>query len=250
MKQVLLTIPFITLSMLTVDAMAQSSSLFVQESDEARRPQRQQQQADDVTARGRNRAPHELSPAIASVSYSAVNVPEPRQFARHDLITIIIRESTESDFEASLNTEKGTSFEGEISDFPQLSVKDLLNLELKPSTMDDGNPAVGIDFSNEFEGDGEYSRSESVTGRITAEIIDIKPNGNLVLEATKHLRTDEETLDIVLTGMCRPEDISVDNTILSTQMHNLHLDKQHEGELNDSTEKGLLTKLFEALFNF
>jgi len=252
MKQAMFAIMFaMTFGALTTAlcpaATAQSSSLFVQEDEQARRPQ---QGAGEMTARGRDRAPHQLSPAIASVSYSAVRVPEPRQFARHDLITIIIRESTESDIDANLTTEKEANYEGEISDFPNLKLKDLLSLQLTPSSMDDGNPQLGIDFANEFEGDGEYSRSESVTGRITAQIIDIKPNGNLVLEATKQVRTDDETLDLVLTGACRPEDISIDNTVLSTQMHNLRLDKQHEGELRKSTRKGLLTKLFDALFNF
>ena len=251
----------VALGISATGALAQSSSLYVnqpqQRASQQAQPQTQSQamgpdqpMGGNRTARGPRRAEHELSPAIRRASFAAVKVPEPRQFAKHDLITIIVRESTETNFEATLETEKDSSLEGEISSFPDLQLRDLLNAQLNPSDQDEGSPSVGVEFNNAFEGDGEYTRSESVTGRITAQVIDVKPNGMLVLEARKHIQTDQETLDLVISGMCRPEDVTVDNTVLSTQLYDLRLDKQHEGELHKSTKKGLLTKLFEALFNF
>ena len=243
-------------------AVAQSSSLFVTETQQRNEVGRIQSQKpaevsaapDNVSrnhvARGPQRAPHQLAPGIASSSFAAVKTPEPRRFAKHDLVTIIIREATETDFEANIETEKEVGVEGEVSDFPRLNLRDLLNMQMRPNDMQEGMPRVGVDFNNEFTGEGGYSRRETVTGRITAQVIDVKPNGMLVLEARKHLRTDDETLDLVLTGSCRPEDISIDNTILSTQLYNLRLDKQHEGELRRSTRKGLLTKLLDTIFNF
>lgn len=246
-------------------ASGQSSSLFVAEPPqrhyERAEPRAQGDPADaqaDAQAgaaqaepgQARRARAQRLSPAIASVSYSAVRVPEPRSFSRHDLITIIIRESTETDMRAELSTEKDSSFDGEITDIPRFDLRELLNLQLRPNEFEDGEPRVGIGFNNEFEGDGRYGRSESITGRITGEIIDIKPNGMLVIEARKQIVTDDEALELVLTGMCRPDDVSIDNTVLSTKLHNLHLEKQHDGELRRSTRKGWLTRAFEWIFNF
>ena len=247
------------------DASAQSSSLFVTEPAE-RQYQRTEprvqtdpaqtdySQAGAAQAQTRTRDTthlrHRLSPAIASASFSAVRVPEPRTFSRHDLVTIVIRESTETDLRATLSTEKDVSVDGEISDLPRFQLHELLNLQLRPNEFGAGKPAVGIGFNNQFDGDGSYGRRESITGRVTAEIIDIKPNGMLVLEARKQIVTDDEALDLVLTGMCRPQDVDVDNTVLSTKIHNLHLDKQHDGELRRSTRKGWLTRIIDTVFNF
>jgi len=191
-----------------------------------------------------------LSPAIADNSFIAVQIPEPRQYAKNDLVTIIIRESFKTDLKSSLDTEKKIKINGEIKGFPDLQLDQLAQLRVKPSQFSDGKPTVGVDFDNDFEGDGQYARSETMTGRLTARIADVKPNGTLILEARETIIHDEEELAIILTGTCRAADITVDNTILSTELYDLHMDKQHKGELKKSTRKGLLSRVLEALFNF
>ena len=83
-----------------------------------------------------------LSPSIAVSSFSAVRLPEPRRFAINDLISIIIRESSSNDTTASLETEKETTLDGEISAFPNLQLKDLLNFQLGQSDMSRGTLAA------------------------------------------------------------------------------------------------------------
>ena len=221
-------------------AAAQSSSLYLQQPE-------QMEVAPTYSASGRR--VNTLAPAVAATSFAAVRLPEPRRFAVQDLVTIVIRESTQTDFESSLETEKSTGFDGSIPNFPNLTLRDLLNLQVGAGSTED-TPKLSIDYKQDWEGEGEYSRSDSITGRVTARVIDVKPNGTLVLEARKFIQSDKESLNIVLTGMCRAEDVGVDNTILSTQLYDLHLDKQHEGELKKTTKKGFLTKVFEAIFNF
>jgi flagellar L-ring protein precursor FlgH len=189
-----------------------------------------------------------LSPAVAANSYFAVQIPEPRQFAKNDLITVIIRESFKTDLKASLETEKEMKIEGELTDI--IDVDKLLELVVRPYEFPGENPKVGLDMSNEWEGDGDYSRSESMTGRMTARVADVKPNGTLVLEARQTMIHDKEELAIVLTGTCRAADITIDNTVLSTELYDLHLDKQHKGELKKTTRKGFITNIFDALFGF
>ncbi len=185
---------------------------------------------------------------IASNSFLAVQIPEPRQYAENDLVTIVIRESFKTDLKASLETEKDLKLEGEITDF--IDLDKLLSLIVQPDDFAEGKPKVGVDLTNEWEGEGDYSRSESMTGRLTARVADVKPNGTLVIEAKQTIIHDREELAIVLTGTCRAADITIDNTVLSTELYDLHLNKQHKGELKKSTRKGFLTKFFEALFDF
>jgi len=225
----------IALITLAGPAFGQSSSLLVK--------------GEQVPAGPASREASELSPAIADVSLFAVGLPQPRQFAVHDLITIIVRESIENDSEAELETEKDLSLDGEISAFPRLSIEDLIDFQLQAS-QNENPPKVGISFDREFESEGEHNRRDTMIARITAEIIDIKPNGTLVLEARKMMKTDKEQTELILSGVCRAEDVTADNTVLSTQMHNLRITKEHEGELRNATKKGLLTKVLEVLFAF
>lgn len=191
-----------------------------------------------------------LSPHIAKMSIVAVRGPEPRQFSVHDLITVVVRESIENESESELETEKGVSLNGIISAFPNLDLTDLANFQLEPSLFEKGSPELRISLNKDFEGEGEYERRDTFTTRLTARIIDIKPNGTLVLEARKMIQSDEERVNVVLTGTCRKNDVTIDNTILSTQIYDLRLIKEHEGEIRNATKKGLITKFFDALFNF
>ncbi|MCC7144903.1 MAG: flagellar basal body L-ring protein FlgH [Phycisphaeraceae bacterium] len=193
----------------------------------------------------------QLSPAIAQASFTALQTPEPRLFALHELITIIVRESAQAESSSKLDTSKDVSFDGQIAELPNLSLSKLLQLEFAQQIKSaDGSPKLKLDFKNEFNGEGDYSRKDNMTARITAEVVDIKPNGNLVLEARKFIQSDKETLEIIVTGVCRPQDVAADNTLLSTQLANLDIRKAHTGELRKAGKKGWLTKLFEGVFNF
>ena len=62
--------------------------------------------------------------------------------------------------------------------------------------------------------------------------------------------SDQETLELVLTGTCRKEDVRSDNTVLSTQLYDLHLVKKHTGDVRRATRKGLLGRILETIFSF
>ncbi len=190
-----------------------------------------------------------LSPAIAQVSLTAVKLPEPRAFSVQDLVTIVVRESTEADSDSTLDTSKKTKTDAGITAFPNLNLEQLLAFQLAGGALTNP-PRVKTDSTQNFKGEGDYKRRDTFTTRITARIIDVKPNGTLVLEARKHIKSDKESLEMVLTGTCRKEDVTADNTLLSTQIYDLRLDKKHTGEVRGATKKGVITKALELLFNF
>ncbi len=189
------------------------------------------------------------SPEVMSESFAAVRTPAPHKFAVNDLVTIVVREDTESASDSSLNTSKENDYNGAVSSFPGIRVFDMFTNQLLSQNLSE-QPSVGINYKNQYKTSGDYSRKDTFTTRITAKIIDIKPNGTLVLEARKYVKSDDESLEIVLTGTCRKQDVAVDNTIQSTQLYDLHLDKEHTGELRNANKKGILSKLFDTIFNF
>ena len=196
---------------------------------------------------GRQSDRRQLSPAIAAASFTAVAAPEPQTFAVHDLVSIIIREDTRTAFSSSLETEKESTHEGEIAEFPRLTLSDLLDTQLVPNTFPDGTLKLDLEASREFTGEGDYTNSQTMSARIQATILDVKPNGTVVLEARKTVRSDHEAYTLVAIGVCRVDDVTADNTILSTQLADLFVEKQHEGYLKKASEKGPLTNLFDWL---
>ena len=75
--------------------------------------------------------------------------------------------------------------------------------------------------------------SSSLTTNISAEIVDIRPNGVLVLNATKTIKDNDNTFVFSLTGSCRSQDILPDNTILSRNILNPLINKQESGHVRD-----------------
>lgn len=221
----------------------QSSSLYVQDaSSPVFKPPARSAYPD--------RRPRVMHQGLATASYLAVPLPEPRQFAVHDLVTIIIREATENNSAHELDTEKEFELKGEISDFPSLQLEDLLQFQMRSSSASEDPPKVRIKAENDFTGEAELKQRDTFVSRITARIVDVKPNGTLVLEARRFIQTDDEQMEVLLTGTCRKDDITIDNTVLSTQLYDMRLKKHHKGEMRKATKKGILTKFFEALFNF
>lgn len=190
-----------------------------------------------------------VNPYMQAGSYMAVVIPPPREFKVHDLVTIIVRESSTAISESDLTTEKSSDINGSVE--AMIDLKDLFtDLQVKPAGFSSGIPRVDVTFDKDFEGNGEYERRDEVVTRLTAQVVDIKPNGTLALEARTNIANDNETLTITVTGYCRAEDVTGDNAVLSTQMFDLRVNKQHAGELRKVSKKGVLTKALETIFNF
>ena len=84
------------------------------------------------------------------------------------------------------------------------------------------------------------NRADTFTGRITAEVVDVKPNGTLILQATETIKTDEEEQRVTLIGTCRVEDITADNSVLSNQLYDLTSVSSIKGAVKDTTHPGNL----------
>lgn len=190
-------------------------------------------------------------PAVGlyEVSLFATRPPPPATFQKHDHIEIIIRETSTVRASQDIRTEKSSEFDAEIVDFPQITLNDLADFVLKRSE-NRLSPKLDVSSSREFEGDGAYSRRDDFSARITAEVIDVLPNGYLVLESRTFIKTDGEESMISVSGVCDPERVSPARTILSNQLFGLTVVKTHNGELPESSEKGIFTRAMETIFAF
>ncbi len=184
---------------------------------------------------------------LREVSFLFVEPPTPRKFALHDLVTIVVDETSRESSKQKLDTKKDYEISAELSKFPSLEA--FLDGQLAGRTLSP-KPEVGLDANNKFKGEGTYDRSDRFNARITAKVIDVKPNGTLVIEARKEIKKNEEATVLVLSGECRTDDITNANTVLSSQLAELTITSKADGQVKDSATKGWIPRLFEAIFAF
>jgi flagellar L-ring protein precursor FlgH len=190
--------------------------------------------------------PDQSQAKLSDMSFFAVPEPEPKVMRKHDLVTIIVREESEFKSEGTTDLKKQADLEAKIDQFIRFSLD---NFELKNSISGAG-PQVTMSGDRNFKGEATVDRTDSLTARITGEVVDVKPNGTLVIQARKRIKTDEEVQTFILTGICRAEDITADNSVLSTQLYDLELNKSHQGAVRDTTKRGWVPKLLDAINPF
>ncbi len=184
---------------------------------------------------------------LRAASMFIVEPPEPRQFFPHDIIYVIISESSRSSSAQSLDTTKETKMNDVLNSI--IDPMKLLELRLEGGNIS-ALDLLDLQTKHEFTGDGQYDRDDRLDARVAAQVIDVKPNGNLVIQARKQIIQDGEIKDMVLSGTARQDDVTTENTVLSSQLADLRVDVQHEGELKKSSSKGIFTRALETLFAF
>lgn len=189
--------------------------------------------------------PASSPPQLEEVSLFYVEPVLPPEFESEDLITIIISERTEVEREQTLETEKSYENEAAVEAIPDLM--EFYQLVLAQG----GNLAeLALTSETEFSGEATYERDDELTARVTARVVEVKPNGVLLIEARTSIKTDEEEQTITLSGYCRSEDVTVTNTVQSNQMYDLRLDIENTGDLGRTAKKGLIPRVLESIFNF
>jgi flagellar L-ring protein precursor FlgH len=205
------------------------------------------QQAGGSMLRAAVNSPADPSAAtFSSVSFFAVAETKPRTIKKHDLVTIIVDENTAYSSNGTTALTKEADFDAKVTAMVRLS---LAHLDLSENSVNT-NPEIGTTGTRDFNGSGAVNRSDTMTTRLTAEVIDVKPNGTLVLQARQHIRTDDEEQTMVLSGTCRVEDVTPDNTVLSTQMFDKDVSNTNKGAVRDSTKRGWIPKLLDVVNPF
>jgi len=195
---------------------------------------------------GWQRRPHSPSTeTLQRVSLMAVMPAAPKTFKVHDLITIVVREQKKYEADAKTDNKKDASFDAQLESFFRIH-----DHKWRQQTFSGGTPRIAGEFAGELKADGKSEREDKLITRITAEIIDVKPNGNLVVEASAYIKNDEEEQVLTLTGVCRSLDVTADNTVLSTQLADKRIVAKHTGAVRDSTRRGWIPKMLDFLRPF
>jgi len=181
---------------------------------------------------------HQLSLKNSSWLYQE---PEPLKPLRlHDTITVIVDEKTQVTSDAQMQRRKQAQLNAELKNWIKMQ-----GMNLKPDAMNDGDLHVNGTLQGQFRAQGNLDTRDSMKFRIAAEIVDIRPNGYLVIEAHRSIRNNDEQWKQSISGIVRPDDILPNNTVLSEDIAELQIHKEEEGHVRDGYRRGWMYKLFD-----
>ena len=158
--------------------------------------------------------------------------------ARHagDIVTVLVTESSALNRQAETNTKKESTNSANLSSF--------FGLPLGDKTQ------YAFEGANEHKGSGSVTRSDEVTAKVAARVVKVLPSGNLIIEGRRAVRANDETQYLAISGVIRQEDITSNNTILSTQVADAEIVLEGRGVLAEKQRPGLINRFFDWLFLF
>ena len=158
--------------------------------------------------------------------------------ARHagDIVTVLVTESSALNRQAETNTKKESTNSANLSS--------LFGLPLGDKTQ------YAFEGANEHKGSGSVTRSDEVTAKVAARVVKVLPSGNLIIEGRRAVRANDETQYLAISGVIRQEDITSNNTILSTQVADAEIVLEGKGVMAEKQRPGLLNRFADWLFLF
>lgn len=149
-----------------------------------------------------------------------------------DTLTVKITEKTSASVKSNANTERSGSIDASIDGMAKLPGKSLLGMSMNGSN------------NNSFSGKGEGANNNVFTGTMTATVIDVLPNGNLLLSGEKQLAIGQQTEYIRVSGVVNPSFVDAANTVDSSKIADARIEYKSAGFMSEGQAMGWLARFF------
>ena len=149
-----------------------------------------------------------------------------------DLLTVALSEN----FSASKSQSAKSAKNGTTSfDFPRIT------------TADADDTLFDSKLAKSFDGSGSADQKNSLRGEISVTVTKVFSNGNMEILGQKKLTLNNGDEYIRLVGIIRPEDVTSRNTVPSSRIANAKISYTGAGDVADTSKKGWLSKLVDAV---
>ena len=115
---------------------------------------------------------------------------------------------------------------------------------VNPTTLVNGASTSSV------AGTGAIDREEKITTKVAAMVVQVLPNGNLVIEGRQETRVNAEVRELAITGIVRPQDITSSNTINYEQVAEARLAYGGRGTLTDVQTPRYGQQIYDIIFPF
>jgi flagellar L-ring protein precursor FlgH len=162
-----------------------------------------------------------------------------------DITMVKINENAQASGGATTNLKKDTSRSAGVD-----SLLGLVPAIKKAYPNIDPAQLLKMASSFDFDGEGKSERSGTLKGSIGVRVKQEMPNGDLFVEGTKVVMINHEEYHLYISGVIRPSDIEMDNSIDSSLIADARVEFTGRGDINDQNERGWLTKILDFVNPF
>jgi flagellar L-ring protein precursor FlgH len=163
-----------------------------------------------------------------------------RAMRPHDLISVVVSENLAASTDGTVKSSRASNATSGISGLI--------------GTLHAGNALQNLVNQNSSAGlnaQGASATNSSLTTTLGGQVVEVLPNGMLVIEAARQVEFSQQMQTIILRGLVRPEDISQENQVLSTAISSLEVQVRGKGIINDYTHRqNVLVRLLEKILVF
>ena len=149
-----------------------------------------------------------------------------------DMLTILIEERLVAKHSSNSTIDRKGGGSAKFGALPFVKADKLGKLGLDAST------------SNSFEGKGAAGNENQFAGTITVTVVDVLPNGNLVVSGEKQVGINQGVETLKFAGVVDPLTIMPGNTVSSTQVADAHMQVRGAGDIDKVQTTGWLTRFF------
>lgn len=186
------------------------------------------------------------STSLQGMSWGYVQPPLPRSIVKNDIVMVTVNELSQVTSEGDLQRRKNALYDAVLNDWVILDAF----RAIRPAPQTSGDPRIQGQINQLFRAQGEMETREQITLSVAARVVDLRPNGQLVLEAHKTVRNNNEVWEVSLSGVCRAEDVNENNMILSERIYGLEIYKREMGHVRDSYRRGAVSRFLDRLSPF
>ncbi len=177
--------------------------------------------------------------------HTANSIEDLRSRRLGDIVIVRIEENANASDSASTRTSSESSMEAGLENF--FGIMEKFAARHPKLTKDALIKAL---YKSSFKGDGQTKRKGTLYASISCQVKQVLPNGDLFIEGTKTIQVNEEETHLYLSGVVRPYDIDMGNTVLSGRILDPRIDFSGRGVVSDKQGPGVLHRGVDQLWPF
>lgn len=163
-----------------------------------------------------------------------------RALQAHDLVQVVVSEGLQSSTDGAVKGSRSSSASSAITSLFQ-----------KLSAASAAQNLINMNAQSALNAQGQSANNSSLSTVLGGEVVEVLPNGVLLIEAARQVEFSQQTQTVVLRGLVRPEDISQANRVLSASISDLTLQVRGHGIVTDYTHRpNVLVRLLQHALIF
>lgn len=165
---------------------------------------------------------------------------ELRELKVNDIITVLVDYESSTFSQGDAEKRKRGNLDAALTDWISFDGQDIF-----AAPQSRGEPGFAGEVTSQYRVESDLELRDSLVFRIAATIVDILPNGNLVIEAHRTINNNDEVWQQSLTGVVRRSAIGPDRTVRSDEVAELRIEKREMGFIRDAYKRGWLHRWYD-----